>query len=169
MTDMENKSKNNLKSVARRQAREAAFKLIFAFLFTGETGEGAVAESELMAEAELKTLGVAESEYGYLETVYRGVVQEYDALYALIGSHSKAFATERIFKTDLAVLLLAAYELLHMSDIPSAVSANEAVELSQIYCSEKSPKFINGVLSAIIKEKETEKESTETDTCQQSI
>ena len=43
--------------------------------------------------------------------------------------------------------------ILFENDIPFKVAINEAIELAKIYGSEKSTKFINGVLASLIKEK----------------
>ena len=56
-------------------------------------------------------------------------------------------------KVDLAILRLATCEVLNALDIPTKVSINEAIELAKLYCDEKSPKFINGILGSIVNEK----------------
>ena len=45
-----------------------------------------------------------------------------------------------------AVLRLAAYELLHHTEIPYRVVLNEAIELSRTFGSENSYRFVNGIL-----------------------
>lgn len=47
---------------------------------------------------------------------------------------------------ELAVLRLAAYELLHRIDVPYRVVINEAVELAKTFGAEAGHKFINGIL-----------------------
>ena len=42
-------------------------------------------------------------------------------------------------------------EILYL-DTPNKVSINEAVELAKIYCDDKSPKFINGILGSVVDE-----------------
>ena len=54
---------------------------------------------------------------------------------------------------DLAILRLAAFEILYRDDIPEGASINEAVELGKKFGGEKSAKFINGVLGAIAKDR----------------
>ncbi|EPV0059973.1 transcription antitermination factor NusB, partial [Campylobacter jejuni] len=49
-------------------------------------------------------------------------------------------------------LRLGAYELL-FTDTPSAIVINEAIELAKELANDNSPKFINGVLDALIKAK----------------
>lgn len=52
-------------------------------------------------------------------------------------------------KVDLAILRLAAYEVLEDDDIPVGVAINEAVELAKKYGGDDSPSFVNGVLGKI--------------------
>lgn len=61
----------------------------------------------------------------------------------------------RITKMDLAILRLAVYEIVYVSDekVPKKVAINEAIELAKIYSDDKSPKFINGILSPFLSTK----------------
>ena len=54
-------------------------------------------------------------------------------------------------KPDLAISRVAAAEILYADDVPQAVAINEAVNLSKLYGTEQSPKFINAVLGKIVK------------------
>ena len=58
---------------------------------------------------------------------------------------------QRIFKVDLAILVVAIIELKYIKENPKEVIVNEAVNLAKKYSTDKSPKFINGVLADIIK------------------
>jgi len=53
---------------------------------------------------------------------------------------------EEIDVVELAVLRLAAFELLHKAEIPYRVIINEAIECSKMFGAEQSHKFINGIL-----------------------
>jgi N utilization substance protein B len=59
---------------------------------------------------------------------------------------------ERIFRPDLAAMLIAIYEMKYMDDIPMSVSINEAIEIVKRYSTEKSGKYVNGILSSVYKE-----------------
>lgn len=63
--------------------------------------------------------------------------------------HLKGWTLDRLSKVDLAILRLAAYEILFEEEIPQNVSINEAVELSKKYSEDDSRKFINGILDAL--------------------
>ncbi len=74
---------------------------------------------------------------------------------SLINSNAKNWSVDRIAKVDLAILKLAIAEIIAIDDIPQKVSVNEAIELAKIYCDDKSPKFINGILGSVISEIES--------------
>ena len=61
---------------------------------------------------------------------------------------------ERLAAIDRAVLRIGAAELLHGEDIPPKVAIQEAIRLAEAYGGEVSPRFVNGVLDALYKQKE---------------
>lgn len=56
---------------------------------------------------------------------------------------------EQLERVELAVLRIAAYELLYLSDIPYRVVINEALELSKSFGSIEGFKYVNGVLDKV--------------------
>lgn len=50
---------------------------------------------------------------------------------------------------ELAILRLAAYELIYRIDIPYRVVINEAVELAKTFGAEAGHKFVNGILDKV--------------------
>lgn len=126
------------KKLSRQKAREIAFQLIFEFTFNME---------ENKIDFEEQTAGLTADELSYVSEVYYGVTSHYDELVEKISENCQNFAFDRLFKVDLALLLLALYEITYMKDIPYKVSVDEALNLAEKYSSEKSTKFINGVLS----------------------
>jgi N utilization substance protein B len=70
----------------------------------------------------------------------------------IIQDASEHWKIRRIAKVDLAILRLAAAEMLYpqaKNPIPRKVSINEAVELAKKFGGDKSPAFVNGVLGKI--------------------
>ena len=61
-----------------------------------------------------------------------------------------SWKTDRMAKTDLAIIRLAVYEIKYEDAIPDKVAINEAVELAKLYGEESSPAFVNGVLARIV-------------------
>lgn len=60
----------------------------------------------------------------------------------------------KIAKIDLAILRLAAFELIVTKSEPPKVIIDEAIELAKTFGNEHSPEFINGALGSLIKEVE---------------
>ncbi|MFI3167622.1 MAG: transcription antitermination factor NusB [Bacillota bacterium] len=128
----------------RKDAREIVFKLVFEYLFTGKTESETKVDLLLSKEYEIK-----DEDNQYIERVFHGVVENIDVFKEAIKEKSIGFELERIYKTDLAILILALYEMKYESDVPVKVAVNEALNLSKKFGSEKSGSFINGVLASL--------------------
>ena len=81
-----------------------------------------------------------------------GVREKDEELRKVIALHAQGWNIERIGIVELCLLEMAVYEILYMPKIPLGASINEAVELAKIYCDEKSPAFLNGILGTIGKQ-----------------
>lgn len=68
-----------------------------------------------------------------------------------IRSAAPEWPIDKIAKIDLAILRLAAYELLIEKKEPPKVIIDEAIELGKQFGNDNSAKFINGVLGTILK------------------
>ena len=82
------------------------------------------------------------------------ILDKIDEIDDTLESFSKGWKLFRMSCIDRNILRIATYEILYREDIPFKVSINEAIGLAKIYGDEKSPRFINGVLASVIKEKE---------------
>ena len=130
--------------MSRKVARTYAYQLVFESLFNKD--------DQIAKENIFKDPTLTLDDSNDIETVVNGVNQNYNELIELISRNTANFKFERIFKPDLAILLLATYEMKYIPNIPKNVSINEAVELAKVNSTEKSPQFVNGVLSGIYKE-----------------
>ncbi|UBH12270.1 transcription antitermination factor NusB [Macrococcus armenti] len=81
-----------------------------------------------------------------------GVNTNREQIDAAIAPHLKSWTLDRLNKVDRIILRLSTYEILY-SDAPEKVVVNEAVNLAKKFSDDESYKFINGVLSEIIKHK----------------
>ena len=124
--------------MSRRDARDIAFKLVFAYTFDNEKNIEAMEEYLATSDADDKA---------YVTEVYNGVISHYDELMEDIKNNAEKYDVNRLYKIDLAVVLLALYEIKYMSSIPYKVSVDEAVSMAHKYSTEKSGKYINGILS----------------------
>lgn len=70
-----------------------------------------------------------------------------------ISQHTFNWDMSRIAIIDKNILRMALAEILYCEDIPPKVSINEAIEIAKKFSStEKSSKFVNGILDAIFNE-----------------
>lgn len=129
----------------RKTARENAFKLIY---------EGLINPDGNKISYKLFSSSMNEDDKAFFDTVIDGVAKNYILLESTISRFARGYKLERIYKIDFAILLVASFEILFLSSIPDKVSANEAVETAKKYSTDNSPAFINGIIAAIIKDKE---------------
>lgn len=127
----------------RNDAREAAFKVIFADLFGGD-GEKNF-RAAVYRQAKLK-----EDEVAFAEQIVNAVMAHKDELSDEIAQTVTRFADYRIYPADKAALLVALAEIKYLDDVPPVVSVSEATALARKYSTEKSADFVNGVLGGII-------------------
>ena len=127
--------------MTRKEVREQLFQLVFELCFVG-------AKNEMSLSLALEKID-SDVEKKYLSDVYLGIADKYDELTKLICSKAQGFALDRIFKVDLAIMLVALYEIKYYN-IPTAVAVNEAVNLAKKYSTEKSANFVNGVLAGLV-------------------
>ena len=128
----------------RKKSRDSVLKLIYEYLYSHEINEKTLM---IMTSGEMPM-----AEVDYINTVYKGVIKNFDELKEIIAKYARGFDIDRIYKLDFAALLLAVYEMKYMKDIPLGTSIAEAVELVKIYSTEKSYSFVNGILSSVYKE-----------------
>ena len=119
----------------RSEAREIAFKTIYSKFFNSEP-------EELIADA---------TSSDFVLNIVNSYTEHENEIKELISSHLKGYTLERVYKIDLAILIVALVEINYIKENPKEVVINEAVELAKKFSTEKSPKFINGVLADIIK------------------
>lgn len=135
----------------RSEIREQVFKELFLMDFYNR--EEADGQWQLYLENQEE---IGEQDVPVLSARARLVADRIPELDERINAVSIGWKTDRMNRTDLAILRLAAYEILFDEEIPDKVAINEAVELAKQYGSDESYAFINGVLGQITSEKEEE-------------
>jgi N utilization substance protein B len=89
-----------------------------------------------------------EGEGDYAQMLYTGVKANFDSLHQRITNVAIAFSAQRIYRVDLAILLVAAYELF-FCNLSRGIVCDEAVEIAKIYSTDKSYSYINGILGKL--------------------
>ena len=69
----------------------------------------------------------------------------------LITTAATKWDLSRLSAVDRSILRLGAYQMKFCPDIPGKVVINEAIEIAKKYSGAQSPRFVNGVLDAILK------------------
>ena len=134
--------------MSRRLAREAAMCLLFEYAVIGEVHRETL---EIMKDV-FETDKLEDQNRDYIALVLEELDKHRGEIDEKIEAYSHDWKINRLSKVDLSILRLAMLEIFYFEDIPVRVSVNEAVELAKKYSSEKSPKFINGLLGAVLKE-----------------
>jgi N utilization substance protein B len=127
-------------SEGRRAARERALEL----LYEAET-------KQTDAAAIIDALPVAPDAYAV--TLATGVDEHHDEIDRIIVEHLTGWTLERMPAVDRALLRMGTFELLHCREVPVGVVISEAVELASEFSTDDSSRFVNGVLSAIARER----------------
>lgn len=138
----------------RRTLREKTIQTLFSL---------SVDNTQNVEHAVLSSVNVnpkTDEDYSYVVEDVQNIVQSVKAIQenkldidARIQAQLEQWDFTRITKIDLAILRLATYEMFYISDesVPKKVAINEAIEIAKLYSGDKSPKFINGILSNMLK------------------
>lgn len=129
--------------MSRILARECGFKMVFQYLFNEN-----VEVENLYSEYDL-TDDEKSFSYQILSAVKNNIEELNNKIELNLKNNLKI---KDIYKLDYALLLLALACSDYLNE-PISLSINEAVELAKKYSTDKSPSFVNGVLSSIYKNK----------------
>lgn len=129
--------------MTRREARELIMKMLYEMTFHPEK------DANLLLEG--YTQDMKGKVKDFIVNEFNGVLQHQEEIDSIIEASSTNWSINRIAKVDHMLLSMAVYELKWGEDIPQKVAINEAIEIAKVYSTDKSPKFINGILGNIAK------------------
>jgi N utilization substance protein B len=143
----------------RRQGREMALKLLYS-LPDHEGGNLEEVLSDFWGQFEFRddVLGEAVDEAAatirpevrhFAESLVFGVSENLEQIDNALADFSTNWALDRMARVDLALLRLAAYELLCCADVPANVVINEAIEVGKRFGTAETSSFINGILDPL--------------------
>ncbi|ADR32981.1 NusB antitermination factor [Sulfuricurvum kujiense DSM 16994] len=129
----------------RHQARMAVVSLLYAY----DLGNQTIADfsDEILEEKKIRN-----KQRDFALDLFKGVTEHLSEIDEAIVKHLKDWDFDRLGSIERATLRLGGYEIM-FGELDSAVIINEAIEVAKAFGSEQSPKFINGVLDAISKDK----------------
>lgn len=132
-------------TTVRHLARVVALQTLFEIEFSVNTPES-------ILERTLGIKGLAGEPALFAGELVRGVAENRLSLDDRISLYAPAFPVNQLSPIDRNILRIALFEMQVAVKAPPKVVVNEAVELAKEFGAATSPKFINGVLGAAIKD-----------------
>jgi N utilization substance protein B len=130
-------------SLRRRLVRERVLQALYAYELSHEPIqfiiENVVADLEKQPES-----------FAFAKQLILKVIESNKELDDLIRQRIEHWEFNRLAIIDRIVLRMSICELLYFDDIPPKVTINEAIEIARDFSTEKSDKFVNGVLDSIL-------------------
>jgi N utilization substance protein B len=136
----ESKPVNPSPKNSRREARETVLQILYAYEFS--PGPVSMITDDICGY-------FSEKAKGFITKLVSCAVENREQLDAIIRSKTQNWDFERIAMIDRLLLRIGICEFLHFEDIPPKVSINEVIEISKRYSTDKSSKFINGILDSV--------------------
>ncbi|USG63640.1 transcription antitermination factor NusB [Brevibacillus ruminantium] len=129
----------------RRTAREKAVQCLFQID---------------MAEVDMETaltlvMEDSDEDPAYLRYLVEGALERMPRIDAEIQKYLRGWQLDRIANVDRAILRLAFFEIMFGEEIPDKVVLNEAIEIAKLFSDDQSYRYINGVLSSYLKDRQT--------------
>ena len=127
----------------RRKAREVAFQFLYGIEISGED----VAEALKTFPEKCKEKQVVKD---FAFKLVKGVCENFGSIGQMLAKCSANWDPVRMTPVDRNIMRVGTYEIIY-DCTPSAVAINEAIEIAKKYGTEKSSRFVNGVLDCIRK------------------
>jgi N utilization substance protein B len=132
---------------ARTKARKRALDILFASELRSEDPVDALERAVAAGEGPTNE---------YTGTLVRGVSERRERIDEVLTSYSRDWTLARMPAVDRNVLRIGVYELLWGDeDVPPTVAVSEAVHLVQDLSTDDSPTFVNGILGAIQRDRDS--------------
>jgi N utilization substance protein B len=136
--------------MSRRKSREMALQTLFQM----DHNENIAVEPALqmvLSEYEI----VADKDKDYAKQLVEGATNSRSEIDGMITKAAYDWKIERMPGVDRNIVRLAIYEMKFGTEpITPGVVINEAVELAKQYGTEDSPRFVNGILGSLVKDKD---------------
>lgn len=131
----------------RREGREAALQFLFSHDLNARL-------DERDAEAFWVLRRTSPSVRAFAEELISGVRSNLEPINVIISPALDNFDLDRVSAVERNILRIAVFEMLHLQEIPAAVTINEAIEIAKRFGGDESGRFINGVLDRIRRDRD---------------
>jgi N utilization substance protein B len=126
----------------RTRARSVALQALYEIDVTGHP-------IDLVLEERLKEADMDSVLSNFTRQIVLGVSPMFEILDHFIAEHAPEWPLEQVATIDRNILRIALWEFAVYGKTPIKVAINEAVELSKVYGSDSTPRFVNGVLGSL--------------------
>ncbi len=127
----------------RRRVRERVLQVLYAHEITHDPIDDII-------DRLLKDLDRTKRSWEFASTFIHAVHDHAPEFDTLIKGQVEHWEFNRLAVLDRVILRMAICEFLMFDDIPPKVTINEAIEIARLYSTEKSDKFVNGVLDSLL-------------------
>ena len=130
--------------INRRAVREVVLQALYAF----EVGQNPAAE--IREHIFKEKLGADKDAIRFAEKLFLRTIDMEEELDRIIEDQIKNWEIHRLAVIDKLILRIALCEFIRFEDIPTKVTINEAIELAKNFSTQKSGKFVNGIIDAAL-------------------
>ena len=134
-----------------RRDRSRARAWFLQVLYRWESEGGGLTLDQALTETLTRRL-VAPRRIPYLERLVEAFSARAEAVDQALADALDNWTLDRLSVMDRGILRLGATEMLFLDDIPPKVAIQEAVRLGERYGGVESPRFVNGVLDAVLRQ-----------------
>lgn len=131
----------------RRQARTVALQVLYEVDCVHHV-------PAIVLEQQLSRTRLSASYAAFSRRLVNGVLQHKTVLDAFIHQYAPEWPLEQMAYVDRNILRMAIFEFAVDGETPVKVAINEAVELAKTFGSDSAPRFVNGVLGALVERTE---------------
>jgi transcription antitermination protein NusB len=131
--------------IDRSRSRAWALQILYRW----ETSNDGVDLSRSLVEVQ-GTRRIGPQRLDYIRRILDGLDQHLASLDEEVAASLHNWRLDRLSILDRGILRIAALEMLHFEDVPPKVSIQEAVRLAERWGGKDSPRFVNGVLDALL-------------------
>lgn len=129
----------------RRRARSLALQILYEVDCVGHSVE------EVLARRLESSENIQESALSFVREMVLGATKHAAELDTLIASCAPEWPVSELAILDRNILRVALWEIQIYNETPVKVAINEAVELAKRFSSDNAPRFINGVLGTLVR------------------
>ena len=128
----------------RRHARERAMQALYAHTLAG--GDPAHAIDTVIRER----IGDDQATLDFAIDLFQKCLEHESEAASIIQQHARNWELDRIAVIDRIVIQMAIVEFLFVDDVPPKVTMNELIEIAKKYSTDRSGRFVNGILDAVL-------------------